>query len=109
GCLPRGRGARVTTPAEAVMRRRYSDSMRRINTVHFVGIGGSGMGGIAEVLLNQGYAVQGSDIRPNAVTRRLLQLGARVFTGHDATHIKGSDVVVVSTAIDRDNPEVAAA
>jgi UDP-N-acetylmuramate--alanine ligase len=99
----------MTIAAEAAVRRRYSDSMRRINTVHFVGIGGSGMGGIAEVLLNQGYAVQGSDIRPNAVTRRLVQLGARVFTGHDSAHIKGSDVVVVSTAIDRDNPEVAAA
>jgi UDP-N-acetylmuramate--alanine ligase len=91
------------------MRRRYSDSMRRINIVHFVGIGGSGMGGIAEVLLNQGYAVQGSDIRPNAVTRRLEQLGARVFTGHAAENVRNSDVVVVSTAIDRGNPEVAAA
>jgi UDP-N-acetylmuramate--alanine ligase len=91
------------------VRRRYSDAMRRISTVHFVGIGGSGMGGIAEVLLNQGYAVQGSDIRPNAVTRRLADLGARIFTGHDAAHIRGSDVVVVSTAIDRANPEVAAA
>src|SRR5690606_16940211 len=91
------------------MRRRFSDSMRRINVVHFVGIGGSGMGGIAEVLLNQGYQVQGSDIRPNAVTRRLEQLGARVFTAHEAGNIRGSDVVVVSTAIDRANPEVAAA
>jgi UDP-N-acetylmuramate--alanine ligase len=91
------------------MRRRFSDSMRRINVVHFVGIGGSGMGGIAEVLLNQGYQVQGSDIRPNAVTRRLEQLGARVFTAHEAANIQGSDVVVVSTAIDRANPEVAAA
>jgi len=90
-------------------RRRYSDAMRRISTVHFVGIGGSGMGGIAEVLLNQGYAVQGSDIKPNAVTQRLASLGARIFTGHDAAHISGSDVVVVSTAIDRANPEVAAA
>jgi UDP-N-acetylmuramate--alanine ligase len=66
----------MNTAAAAVKRRRYSDSMRRINTVHFVGIGGSGMGGIAEVLLNQGYAVQGSDIRPNAVTRRLVRRGA---------------------------------
>jgi UDP-N-acetylmuramate--alanine ligase len=89
--------------------RRYSDGMRRIHTVHFVGIGGSGMGGIAEVLLNQGYAVQGSDIRPNAVTRRLAELGARIFTGHDAVNIQGCDVVVVSSAIDRTNPEVAAA
>jgi UDP-N-acetylmuramate--alanine ligase len=91
------------------LQRRLSEGMRRIHTVHFVGIGGSGMGGIAEVLLNQGYAVQGSDIRPNAVTRRLAQLGARVFSRHDAANIAGSDVVVVSTAIDRSNPEVAAA
>jgi UDP-N-acetylmuramate--alanine ligase len=89
--------------------RRYSDGMRRINTVHFVGIGGSGMGGIAEVLLNQGYSVQGSDIRPNAVTKRLAERGARIFTGHDAANVRGSDVVVVSSAIDRTNPEVAAA
>ncbi len=89
--------------------RHHSDGMRRIHCVHFVGIGGSGMGGIAEVLLNQGYAVQGSDIRPNAVTRRLAGLGARIFTGHDASNVKGCDVVVVSTAIDRANPEVAAA
>jgi UDP-N-acetylmuramate--alanine ligase len=83
--------------------------MRRIHRVHFVGIGGSGMGGIAEVLLNLGYEVQGSDIKANGVTRRLAQLGARVLLGHDAGHIAGADVVVVSTAINRDNPEVAAA
>ncbi len=89
--------------------RRYADGMRRIHTVHFIGIGGSGMGGIAEVLLNQGYAVQGSDIRPNAVTRRLAEHGARIFAAHDAAQVQGADVVVVSTAIDRSNPEVAAA
>jgi UDP-N-acetylmuramate--alanine ligase len=89
--------------------RRSSDGMRRINRVHFVGIGGSGMGGIAEVLLNLGYEVQGSDIKANAVTRRLAQLGARVLMGHDAGNIAGADVVVVSTAINRDNPEVSAA
>lgn len=89
--------------------RRYTDGMRRIHTVHFIGIGGSGMGGIAEVLLNQGYAVQGSDLRANAVTRRLAELGARIFVGHDAAHVQGCDVVVVSTAIDQRNPEVMAA
>jgi len=77
--------------------------------VHFVGIGGSGMGGIAEVLLNLGYEVQGSDIKANAVTQRLAKLGARVLLGHDAVNIAGADVVVVSTAINRNNPEVSAA
>src|SRR6186713_1542690 len=91
------------------MNRRLTDGMRRIHRVHFVGIGGSGMGGIAEVLLNLGYGVQGSDIKANAVTRRLAQLGANVVLGHDAGHVEGADVVVVSTAISRDNPEVAAA
>ena len=85
------------------------ERMRRINTIHFVGIGGSGMGGIAEVLLNLGYAVQGSDLKPNAVTERLAGLGARIFQGHDAAHVVGADVVVVSTAVSQDNPEVARA
>jgi len=95
--------------ASTGMNRRLTDGMRRIHRVHFVGIGGSGMGGIAEVLLNLGYGVQGSDIKGNAVTRRLAQLGARVLLGHDAGNVEGADVVVVSTAISRDNPEVAAA
>ncbi len=85
------------------------DRMRRIHTIHFVGIGGSGMGGIAEVLLNLGYVVQGTDLKPNGVTERLAQLGARVIIGHDAAHIEGADVVVVSTAVSQQNPEVAAA
>jgi UDP-N-acetylmuramate--alanine ligase len=91
------------------MSRRINDGMRRINLVHFVGIGGSGMGGIAEVLLNLGYQVQGSDIKANSVTQRLAQLGARILLGHDAANVAGADVVVVSTAIRRDNPEVATA
>jgi UDP-N-acetylmuramate--alanine ligase len=91
------------------MSRRINDGMRRINLVHFVGIGGSGMGGIAEVLLNLGYQVQGSDIKANSVTQRLAQLGARILLGHDAANVAGTDVVVVSTAIRSDNPEVAAA
>jgi UDP-N-acetylmuramate--alanine ligase len=86
-----------------------TDRMRRIHRIHFVGIGGSGMGGIAEVLLNLGYDVQGSDLKPNAVTERLSRLGARVMIGHDAAHVRGADVVVVSSAVSRDNPEVATA
>ena len=83
--------------------------MRRINRIHFVGIGGSGMGGIAEVLLNLGYEVQGSDLRANAVTERLQGLGATIQLGHAAEHVEHCDVVVVSSAVARDNPEVAAA
>jgi len=86
-----------------------NDRMRRIRCIHFVGIGGSGMGGIAEVLLNLGYAVQGSDLKANAVTQRLARLGATVFIGHDAEHLGQADVVVVSTAVNRANPEVEAA
>ena len=85
------------------------DRMRRINTIHFVGVGGSGMGGIAEVLLNLGYAVQGSDIKANSVTEHLSRLGARISLGHAAANIAGADVVVVSSAIASGNPEVAAA
>ncbi|HEY6482859.1 MAG TPA: UDP-N-acetylmuramate--L-alanine ligase [Steroidobacteraceae bacterium] len=83
--------------------------MRRINTIHFVGIGGSGMCGVAEVLINLGYAVQGSDLKANTMTRHLARLGAHVYLGHAASHISGADVVVVSSAISADNPEVAAA
>jgi len=85
------------------------DSMRRIRRAHFVGIGGAGMGGIAEVLLNLGYQVSGSDLRANAVTRRLQQQGAQVWLGHDASHVADCDVVVVSSAVNEENPEVAAA
>jgi UDP-N-acetylmuramate--alanine ligase len=90
-------------------RTRMEDRMRRIHRIHLVGIGGSGMGGIAEVLLNLGYAVQGSDLKANAVTQRLARLGATVFIGHSAEHLGESDVVVVSSAVNRSNPEVAAA
>lgn len=83
--------------------------MRRINTIHFVGIGGAGMCGIAEVLLNQGYAITGSDINESANTRRLVSMGAQVFVGHDAKNVKQADVVVYSSAIDRANPELKAA
>jgi UDP-N-acetylmuramate--alanine ligase len=91
------------------MNRVTDGRMRRIHTIHLVGIGGSGMGGIAEVLINLGYRVQGSDIRPNAITRRLQQLGARVCIGHEAGNVHGADVVVVSSAIAAANPEVDAA
>jgi UDP-N-acetylmuramate--alanine ligase len=86
-----------------------NDRMRRIHRIHLVGIGGSGMGGIAEVLLNLGYEVQGSDLKPNAVTQRLARLGARIFIGHSADHLGEADVVVVSSAVSRTNPEVVAA
>ena len=82
------------------------DRMRRIHTIHFVGIGGSGMSGIAEVLLNLGYAVQGSDLKAGAVTRRLESLGGKVFIGHRAENVAGADVVVVSSAINQANPEI---
>jgi UDP-N-acetylmuramate--alanine ligase len=80
--------------------------MRRVNRIHFVGIGGSGMGGIAEVLLNLGYQVQGSDLKSGPVVQRLESLGAKVMFGHDAAHLEGADVVVVSSAVPADNPEV---
>jgi UDP-N-acetylmuramate--alanine ligase len=83
--------------------------MRRIQRIHFVGIGGSGMGGIAEVLLNLGYTVQGSDLKANAVTERLAGLGARITYGHAAANVGGANVVVVSSAVPADNPEVVAA
>lgn len=82
------------------------DRMRRIHNIHFVGIGGSGMGGIAEVLLNLGYRVQGSDLKPNGVTQRLAKLGAQIQFGHAAENVGNADVLVVSTAVAADNPEV---
>ncbi len=83
--------------------------MRRIRRIHFVGIGGAGMCGIAEVLLNQGYVVAGSDAKAGKSTERLKSFGAEIFIGHDAAHIEQADVLVVSTAIDPSNPEVKAA
>ena len=81
----------------------------KVRNIHFVGIGGSGMSGIAEVLANQGYRVSGSDLGDNAATRRLQKMGARVVRGHDAANVDDADVVVVSTAVKPDNPEVVAA
>jgi UDP-N-acetylmuramate--alanine ligase len=83
--------------------------MRRLNCVHFVGIGGAGMSGIAEVMLSLGYQVQGSDLKSNARTERLQQLGASIFIGHTPENIRNADAVVVSSAVDARNAEVAAA
>ncbi|POB68662.1 UDP-N-acetylmuramate--L-alanine ligase, partial [Vibrio vulnificus] len=83
--------------------------MRRVKSIHFIGIGGAGMSGIAEVLLNEGYQITGSDIAENAVTERLAQKGAKVYIGHQATNVAEASVVVVSTAINEANPEVKAA
>mgnify|MGYP001026937428 FL=1 len=83
--------------------------MRRIRTLHFIGIGGAGMCGIAEVLLNQGYAISGSDIAESPNTRRLTELGANVFIGHRAQNIEAADVVVYSSAVTKKNPEMLAA
>ncbi|MCA8091666.1 UDP-N-acetylmuramate--L-alanine ligase [Burkholderia anthina] len=80
-----------------------------VKHIHFVGIGGAGMSGIAEVLVNLGYDVSGSDLSRNAVTDRLEALGARIAIGHDAANIEGANAVVVSTAVRSDNPEVLAA
>jgi len=105
----RSKDRRVNLERPSVERRASPDRrdrMRRINTIHFVGIGGSGMGGIAEVLINLGYAVQGSDARENAVTQHLARIGARISIGHTAENIAGADVVVVSSAIAKGNPEV---
>ncbi|MBC8509536.1 MAG: UDP-N-acetylmuramate--L-alanine ligase, partial [Chloroflexi bacterium] len=83
--------------------------MRRIKNIHFVGIGGSGMSGIAEVFHNLGYSISGSDINDSAVVRHLTTMGIVVHIGHCAENIKDSHVVVVSTAIDDDNPEIMSA
>lgn len=96
---------RVTDLATA----RGEPGMGRIRRIHFVGIGGVGMGGIAEVVLNLGYQVSGSDLQENAVTRRLAEQGAIVILGHGAENIEDCDVVVISSAVKADNPEVVAA
>lgn len=84
-------------------------SMGRVRHVHFVGIGGAGMSGIAEVLVNLGYTVSGSDLKDGAVTRRLQSLGVTIHLGHAAAHVARADAVVVSSAVSRDNPELQAA
>lgn len=81
----------------------------KVKNIHFVGIGGAGMSGIAEVLLNQGFKVSGSDLSANSTTQRLKKLGAKVFKGHAEDNVASADVVVTSTAVKEDNPEVIAA
>src|SRR3954470_6434032 len=80
--------------------------VHRIQHVHFVGVGGIGMSGIAEVLLNMGFRVSGSDLRRSDVTARLESLGAKIYEGHSAEHVNGAHVVVRSTAVRDDNPEI---
>ena len=80
-----------------------------INRIHFIGIGGSGMSGIAEVMNNLGYFISGSDIQESPITFRLKELGIKIFTSHEADNIKDVDVIVISSAIDKDNPELKAA
>ena len=94
---------------DARLQQWQAGGMGRVRAIHFVGIGGAGMSGIAEVLLNLGYKVSGSDIADNAATRRLAGLGAKVFHAHSAACVEGVDVVVTSTAVKPDNPEVIAA
>src|SRR4030095_792971 len=86
-------------PEEAVV-------FRKARRLHFVGIGGSGMSGIAEVLVNLGYPVSGSDLAANPATRRLRKLGAKVQRGHRSENVRDADVVVVSSAVREDNPEI---
>ncbi|MCK5710832.1 MAG: UDP-N-acetylmuramate--L-alanine ligase, partial [Deltaproteobacteria bacterium] len=78
----------------------------KIKRIHFVGIGGIGMSGIAEVLLNMGYEISGSDIGESATVKRLIELGAKIHIGHSRDNVEGSGVVVTSSAIRADNPEV---
>src|SRR4030065_2169866 len=81
---------------------------KRVKKVHFVGIGGIGMSGIAEVLLNLGYQVSGSDLSSSEVTQRLEELGAVIHSGHQASYVNGADAVVYSSAVKPENPEVVA-
>jgi UDP-N-acetylmuramate--alanine ligase len=81
-------------------------SFRNFQRIHLVGIGGIGMSGIAEVLLTLGYSVSGSDVKPSTITERLQNLGAAIFEGHKAAHVQGAHVVVTSSAVRQDNPEV---
>lgn len=93
--------SKITTPGVANFHK-----MRRVSHLHFIGIGGAGMGGIAEVMLNLGYEVSGSDLKSGNMTQRLSKLGVNVFIGHAEENIDAADVVVVSSAIDPSNPEI---
>ena len=87
----------------------FTFEMGRTKHIHFVGVGGVGMAGIAEVLLSQGYRVSGSDLADNALTKRLQSIGADIYKGHEASHVKEADVIVRSSAVSKDNPELVAA
>jgi UDP-N-acetylmuramate--alanine ligase len=82
---------------------------RRVRNIHMIGIGGAGMSGIAEILINSGFSITGSDMRATPVTERLASLGARIFIGHDAANVRDCDVVVYSSAVREENPEIVAA
>ena len=97
------------TRVELAKLRTMIPEMRRVRRIHFIGIGGAGMGGIAEVLANEGYQISGSDIANNRVTEHLASLGAEIQIGHKPENVHGASVVVVSTAIHGDNPEIIAA
>ena len=103
------RGAGGMTDFSANAPRYAAESMGRMRHLHFVGIGGAGMNGIAQVMLNLGYQVSGSDIKQNAATLRLAEQGAKVHVGHAAGQVEGVDAVVISSAVNEDNPEVRAA
>lgn len=98
-----------STPAEQAKKLIKVPEMRRIKHIHFIGVGGAGMCGIAEVLKNQGYKVSGSDIKASKTTAQLEENGIKVYIGHAAENIQGANVIVVSTAIDQENPEIKAA
>ncbi len=86
-----------------------AEAMGRMRRIHFVGIGGAGMNGIAQVMLNLGYEISGSDLAENAATRRLAEQGAAIHIGHAPSNVEGADAVVISSAVTAENPEVAAA
>ena len=86
-----------------------AEAMGRMRRLHFVGIGGAGMNGIAQVMLNLGYEISGSDLAENAATRRLAEQGATIHIGHDPDNVRGADAVIISSAVTEENPEVAAA
>src|SRR5689334_13023396 len=100
---------RIGSPTRALHSRVNTGMRHKVKRVHFVGIGGAGMSGIAEVLATQRYRVSGSDLHESAATRRLRALGVEIATGHAAANVEGADAVVVSTAVPLDNPEVLAA
>lgn len=96
-------------PQQLAKLRAIIPKMHRVKHIHFVGIGGAGMGGIAEVLANEGYEVSGSDLLPNTITKQLIEHGTKIFFNHRPENIKNACVVVVSAAIAADNPEIIAA